>query len=132
MDIDHFKQYNDTYGHQDGDTTLKLVANALKKTLNRPDDYTFRLGGEEFGLLYHITNEEDGLNIANQARQNIENLKIEHTGNSASSYVTISSGLYIIKSDDINSEDIIYKKSDEALYVAKQNGRNQVSIVSVK
>jgi len=129
IDIDHFKQYNDTYGHQDGDTTLKLVANALKQTLNRPDDYTFRLGGEEFGLLYHISDEDDAEIIANKARINIENLKIDHTGNSASKYVTISSGLYIIKAEDKNSEDTIYKKSDEALYISKQNGRNKVTTV---
>jgi len=128
IDIDHFKQYNDTYGHQDGDTALKLVASALKKTLKRPDDYTFRLGGEEFGLLYHIANEDDGYNIADIARQNIENLKIQHSGNSASKYVTISSGLYIVKQDDLNTEDEIYKKSDEALYIAKQSGRNKISI----
>jgi len=54
IDIDHFKQYNDTYGHQEGDKTLQLVAKALSETLKRPNDYTFRLGGEEFGLLYHI------------------------------------------------------------------------------
>jgi len=131
IDIDHFKQYNDTYGHQEGDTALKLVATALKKTLRRPDDYTFRLGGEEFGLLYHIANEDDGISVAELARQNIENLKIEHSTNSASQYVTISSGLYIIKADDTKSDDEIYKMCDEALYVAKQSGRNQVSVVKV-
>ncbi|RLA76019.1 MAG: hypothetical protein DRG78_19835, partial [Epsilonproteobacteria bacterium] len=68
MDIDHFKQYNDTYGHQEGDTTLKLVAKALKDTLKRPTDFTFRLGGEEFGLLYHLTNINDAVTIANEAR----------------------------------------------------------------
>ena len=129
IDIDHFKQYNDTYGHQDGDTALKLVAKALKDTLKRPDDYTFRLGGEEFGLVYHIKNKDDGYDIANQAKINIENLKIDHTGNSASKYVTISSGLYIIDNSNNDSVDEIYKKSDEALYVAKQSGRNQVKIV---
>ncbi len=129
MDIDHFKQYNDTYGHQEGDTTLKLVARALKDTLKRPDDYTFRLGGEEFGMVYHIEKEEDALNIANQARQNIENLNIEHTGNSASKFVTISSGLYIVNSSDNSAVDKIYKKADEALYKSKQNGRNQVNLV---
>ena len=107
IDIDHFKQYNDTYGHQDGDTALKLVATALKDTLKRPDDYTFRLGGEEFGLLYHVANEEDGYTIANEVKNSIENLKIEHAGNSASKYVTISSGLYIIKSDNESSDDEI-------------------------
>ncbi|MEA3498294.1 MAG: diguanylate cyclase [Campylobacterota bacterium] len=129
MDIDHFKQYNDTYGHQEGDTTLKLVAKALKDTLKRPDDYVFRLGGEEFGLVYNIKNIEEGLNIANQVRINIENLNIKHTGNSASKFVTISSGLYIISVDDISSVEDIYKKSDNALYSSKQNGRNQVSVV---
>jgi len=128
IDIDHFKQYNDTYGHQAGDTTLKKVALALSKTLKRPDDFTFRLGGEEFGLLYHTTCEDDAIFIANTVRENVENLKIEHSGNSASSYVTISSGLYIIEVDDINTTDEIYNKTDEALYVAKSSGRNQVSI----
>ena len=132
IDIDHFKQYNDTYGHQEGDTTLKLVAKALKETLKRPDDYTFRLGGEEFGLVYHIENKDDALDIANQAKQNVENLNIEHTGNSASKFVTISSGIYIVKSSDNTTVDSIYKKSDEALYNSKQNGRNQVSVVNLK
>ncbi len=127
IDIDHFKQYNDIYGHQEGDAVLKQVAIAIKKTLNRPDDYTFRLGGEEFGLLYHINNEKDGYDIANQARQNVENLKIEHKGNSASSYITISCGLYVIQPDEINNEEMIYKKSDDLLYVAKDSGRNQVA-----
>lgn len=129
IDIDHFKQYNDTYGHQAGDIALKKVALVLKNSIKRPDDFTFRLGGEEFGLIYNIINEEDGYKIANQVRENVENIKIAHSGNSASDYVTISSGLYIIQTDDMNSVDEIYKKTDEALYVAKQSGRNQVSIV---
>ena len=129
IDIDHFKQYNDTYGHQEGDNTLKMVAAALKKTLHRPDDYTFRLGGEEFGLLYFIQNKEDAIDMANKARVNVENLKIEHSGNSASKYVTISSGLYIISADDNSTADDIYKSADKALYKSKQNGRNQVFAV---
>ena len=128
IDIDHFKQYNDTYGHQAGDTTLKKVALALKKSLHRPDDFTFRLGGEEFGLLYHTTSEEDAVLIAKTVKENVENLKIDHSGNSASPYVTISSGLYIIEPNDVNTTDEIYNKTDEALYVAKSSGRNQVSI----
>lgn len=127
IDIDHFKQYNDTYGHQDGDTALKLVAKALKDTLKRPNDYTFRLGGEEFGLVYHAKNHEDAILVANKARENIEKLKIEHTGNSASKFVTISSGIYIIDDNNNFTADEIYKKTDEALYVAKHSGRNQVT-----
>ncbi len=127
MDIDNFKQYNDIYGHQEGDSVLKLVAQSLRNTLKRPDDYIFRLGGEEFGLIYHTKDVAEALLIANQARQNIESLKIGHTGNSASRFMTISSGLYIIKQDDTASIDEIYKKADEALYVSKQKGKNQVS-----
>lgn len=129
IDIDHFKQYNDTYGHQEGDTTLKLVSKALKATLKRPNDYTFRLGGEEFGLVYHIDNIQDAILIANQAKENIENLKIEHSGNSASKFVTISSGIYILNNNDNSTVDEIYKKSDEALYKSKNSGRNRVSVV---
>ncbi len=126
IDIDHFKQYNDTYGHQEGDRALKLVAKSLQSTFNRPDDNIFRLGGEEFGLIYSVDNEEDALFIANKVKQNIENLNIEHTENSASQFVTISGGLFIINNNTDLDADIIYKKADDALYAAKHNGRNQI------
>ena len=126
IDIDHFKQYNDTYGHQAGDETLQKVAHALKNTLHRPDDYVFRLGGEEFGLVYHVTQKEDALEIANQARENVEAIKIEHSKNSASQYVTISSGLFIIEASNALTAEEIYKYADELLYKAKEGGRNQV------
>jgi len=129
IDIDHFKQYNDRYGHQEGDLVLKLVSKTLKLSLNRLDDYTFRLGGEEFGLLYHIDTEEDAIRIANQTIKNIENLNIQHNGNSASKYVTISAGLYIISHTDHTITNNIYKLSDQALYNAKKNGRNQLCTV---
>lgn len=129
MDIDHFKQYNDTYGHQDGDTALIKVAAILRKSLKREDDFVFRLGGEEFGLLYFTQNEQDALNIANKSRQNIEDIKIIHEKNSASSYVTVSMGLYIydFKKEDLSAKDI-YLKADKLLYKSKQNGRNQITI----
>jgi len=127
IDIDYFKQYNDTYGHQAGDVALKLVAQSMHSTMKRPNDYVFRLGGEEFGLIYYIKDADEALLIANNVRQNIENLKIEHAKNSASEFVTISSGLYVIKEDDNSSIDEIYKKTDEVLYISKENGRNQVN-----
>ncbi len=126
MDIDHFKQYNDTYGHQEGDTALKKVASILKRVLKRPDDYSFRLGGEEFGMLYMVKSEEDAIKIAQKTRESIEALKILHSGNSASEFVTVSMGVYVIKLEDNSSIEEIYSKSDEALYEAKQSGRNRV------
>jgi len=127
MDIDHFKLYNDTYGHLSGDIALKLVSKSMNNTMKRPNDYVFRLGGEEFGLIYTIKDIDEALLIANKVRKNIENLKIDHINNSTSKFLTISSGLYIIKENDKSLIDEIYKKADEALYVSKENGRNQVN-----
>jgi len=129
MDIDHFKQYNDTYGHQEGDNALIAVANVLQKSLRREGDFIFRLGGEEFGMLYFTKDKNDALNIANKTRQNIENIQIEHKNNSASNYVTVSMGLYIYNFDSENiSHEDIYLETDKLLYQSKQNGRNQVTV----
>ncbi len=78
LDLDYFKQYNDTYGHQAGDLVLINVAKCLKKTFQRADDYCFRLGSEEFGILYRVENKDQAISFSNTIRQNIENLKIEH------------------------------------------------------
>jgi len=125
VDIDHFKQYNDTYGHQAGDNTLITVAKVLLASLQRETDMVFRLGGEEFGVLCANMDEVQALALANRLRINIENLKIEHKKNSASQYVTISLGLILIHPKDQYTTDDIYKNADEALYKAKENGRNQ-------
>ncbi|WP_321777521.1 diguanylate cyclase [Sulfurimonas sp.] len=129
IDIDYFKQYNDTYGHQEGDTALKLVSKSLKTILKRPDDYTFRLGGEEFGLLFHVQKYEDAVLLVNKVRENIEKLEIQHIKNKVSKFLTISSGVYIMVTNDNSTLDEIYKKTDQALYIAKQKGRNQVVVV---
>ena len=126
IDIDHFKNFNDSYGHQAGDAALKKVALSLNQSLNRPDDYAFRLGGEEFGMLYMVQKEEDALKIATKINIAIEGLKILHSLNSASEFITISTGLYIIDLDNQFSAEEIYAKCDEALYKAKESGRNRV------
>jgi len=126
MDIDHFKQYNDTYGHQMGDDALTKVAKAMKDSLNRADDYCFRLGGEEFGVVFKVDSKEKAFDFANSIRENIENLKIEHSGNSASPYVTVSMGLICKNSHNIKDADEIYKQGDDLLYKAKESGRNKV------
>ena len=131
LDIDHFKQYNDTYGHQAGDDALKMIAMTLKEIMKRPNDYTFRLGGEEFGMLYMTNEIKDGLKLANLARENIENLKIPHTLNSASEFVTISMGVYVIKPENASNVDEIYRLTDEALYKAKEGGRNKIVQIDI-
>jgi len=126
LDIDHFKEYNDTYGHQAGDQTLKAVAAVLKNSLKRRDDCCFRLGGEEFGILYMVSSPEDALDIAKKAKDDIEHLQINHSASSVSEFVTVSMGAYIIKPNDHSNVDSIYDKTDKALYKAKETGRNQL------
>ncbi|NCO02032.1 MAG: diguanylate cyclase [Epsilonproteobacteria bacterium] len=128
MDIDFFKEYNDTYGHQKGDEALKQVANALRAHIHRPNDSTFRLGGEEFGIIFNIKREEDASPFMEKLLKNIEDLHIEHSGNKASSFLTISMGMCIIKESDTSSVDAFYRKADELLYKAKQNGRNNIQM----
>lgn len=127
LDIDFFKQYNDTYGHQEGDIVIKSVANVLKNRTNRADDFAFRVGGEEFVIITHIEKDKV-LNYANSIKDDIENLKIEHRGNKASKYVTISLGVVCKNAIEINSSEELYKEADDNLYEAKRSGRNCVVI----
>ncbi len=128
IDIDFFKQYNDTYGHNKGDEVLKSVSKALKATLKRPFDFIFRLGGEEFGIISSDMNYDGALLLSNQLIQAVESLKIEHKSSKISSYVTISMGIKIVEAKSNLDEITIYKLADNALYEAKEKGRNQVVI----
>ncbi|MDD3506449.1 MAG: diguanylate cyclase, partial [Sulfurimonas sp.] len=126
MDIDYFKQYNDNYGHQMGDNVLISFAACLKKSINRADDYSFRLGGEEFGVIFKCETKEKAIKLANKIRQNIEDLHIVHAFSNTSQFITVSIGLVCKNANDINSTDEIYKEADDLLYKAKENGKNRV------
>ncbi len=132
LDIDFFKQYNDTYGHQAGDFVIKTVAKNLRMSLKRAGDMVFRLGGEEFGILSIGMNESEALSFADTIRKNIENEKIEHKKSSVSNYITISMGVVVIEPNTTNTTTDIYRYADEALYKAKEKGRNQVVIYNKK
>jgi len=130
LDIDNFKKYNDTYGHQNGDYVLEKISKSLKNSFKRFQDMLFRLGGEEFGILFYIKEDIDAKKLVENARQNIENLAIEHKLNPAK-VVTASFGFVIINCDCKNNtadEDMkkIYNDADKLLYKAKKNGRNRV------
>lgn len=127
-DIDGFKNYNDTYGHQAGDEVLKEVSFSFLNAIHRPNDYVFRLGGEEFGILFLADRQKDALNVVKKICAKIENLKIAHSDNIASPYVTVSIGVCIIKPIDSYDYDHIYKSTDDALYGAKQKGKNRVEL----
>ena len=128
LDIDYFKLYNDTYGHQKGDEALVKVSEILIKNTARASDFAFRLGGEEFGILFSYKNEEESLAYANSIKNEIEALRIEHKANKISPYLTISIGLVVTKGEKLQSADSVYKLVDEALYKAKETGRNKVCI----
>lgn len=131
IDIDNFKKYNDTYGHQIGDETLITVANILKETTKRANDYAFRLGGEEFCIITSSMSNDEVRNFAQKVRMNVENKHIEHKTNTASPYVTISIGIFIMEPNMNYSEDDIIKFADDALYEVKESGRNNYHIKQV-
>jgi len=126
LDIDHFKQYNDHYGHQMGDETLIKVAESLQTSVLRADDTCFRLGGEEFGILYKTKTVQDAINIAERIRSDIESMGIPHENSAMADVVTVSIGLICSVAEDIESTDKLYAEADKLLYAAKEKGRNRI------
>jgi diguanylate cyclase (GGDEF)-like protein len=126
LDIDFFKQYNDTYGHIQGDQALQAVALALKTTLQRPGDYPFRLGGEEFGIIVTDIDCQSGYSMGEKVRAYVENLHIEHKGSKILPTLSVSIGAICITPTPGMSEDALIHAADTNLYAAKERGRNQV------
>ncbi|QKJ23344.1 diguanylate cyclase [Poseidonibacter lekithochrous] len=132
LDIDNFKKYNDTYGHQEGDNVLEQVSKTLQNTFKRDDDLVFRLGGEEFGVLINTKSINDAKTLAEQARNDIEKIGIVHELNLPLKTITASFGLSIISgSNSDHTIDGIYKQTDDALYKAKESGRNRVDFIEL-
>ena len=128
LDIDFFKQYNDTYGHIEGDHALKSVAKVLKDTLKRPSDFVFRLGGEEFGVLATQTNVEDSTELAQKICDSVLGREILHENSKANKFLTISIGVVCCIADDALIDDILITRADTMLYKAKENGRNRCEV----
>lgn len=126
FDVDFFKVYNDTYGHQKGDSALKELGHLLRNFCKRGSDFAFRLGGEEFGMIFSEESFEQALAFAQKIRKEVEDLGIVHTKSSVSDMLTISIGLVYFKEIGSVNENEIYKQVDEALYKAKAGGRNRV------
>lgn len=129
IDIDHFKLFNDHYGHIEGDECLKKVANVLHDALNRPGDFLARYGGEEFAVLLPETDMKGACHVAEKMRQIILDLKIANAQSTIAPYVSISLGVAVYQpSSDENfaSPVDLIAAADSMLYAAKKNGRNQV------
>lgn len=126
IDLDLFKVYNDTYGHLQGDDTLKLVAKTLHNTLQRPGDLLARWGGEEFVALLPETDCVGALAVAENLRLAIIELEIAHEASTVAKIVTVSIGAASALPGHIASYESLMQRADEAVYRAKDLGRNQV------
>jgi diguanylate cyclase len=121
LDIDHFKKFNDTYGHKIGDKVLKSVAATVSNSI-RVSDHIFRYGGEEFVVILSRINKETTKNLSEKIRREVERNYLVDGDNELK--VTMSIGAAIITSED--TEASLFERADKALYQAKQNGRNQI------
>lgn len=129
IDIDYFKKYNDCYGHPAGDQALIQIAQVFSQSLNRPNDYIFRLGGEEFGFIFSDFNREQTFLFLDHIRAKVELLNISHVDSDIAKSMTVSIGAHISSHDHRLDSNQLYIKADEALYQAKQK-RNQVIITN--
>jgi diguanylate cyclase (GGDEF)-like protein len=127
IDIDHFKQYNDYYGHGAGDVCLQTVATELSRGVVRPSDVVARYGGEEFVIILPETDLVSAMQIAERLRQRIEALALPHAYSESASIVTISIGVAAqAEFTDNNLAQPLNDAADKALYLAKESGRNRV------
>jgi len=126
IDVDFFKQYNDTFGHAQGDVVLGKVAQVVSRELRRPKDFVARHGGEEFIILLPDTSYAGAFDTLERCRIAIESLKIPHPESTTNGVLTISSGGITCNPKTLEGKNEILSHADELLYEAKRNGRNQV------
>lgn len=126
FDIDHFKSFNDTYGHACGDYVLTTVAKIIKNSI-RSQDMASRYGGEEFTVMLPNTLKDDALQVAERIRKNIESMEFEYEGKKMS--VTISGGVSVFDTEEnrVTSAKEFVEQADKALYVSKTSGRNRIT-----
>mgnify|MGYP000736397513 CR=1 FL=1 len=125
IDIDHFKSFNDNYGHDKGDTTLRDVAKVIANSTARVTDLVARYGGEEFVIVMPSTDQDGAYHLASLVRNYVEAQGIEHRFSDTANIITVSIGVASLSGPTLNSNDL-FKQADAALYQAKENGRNQV------
>ncbi|GAB4149108.1 MAG: GGDEF domain-containing protein [Cyanobacteria bacterium J069] len=126
-DIDYFKQYNDTYGHLVGDDCLRHIAQSLRSTLSRAEHLVARFGGEEFVIILPQTTLEEAIALAQTFHHCVQQLQIPHTHSPISNYVTLSLGVACQVPHVQMRPQRLLNAADQALYAAKQAGRNQIA-----
>lgn len=126
FDIDYFKQFNDLYGHLVGDDSLRQVAAALREICRRPNDVVARFGGEEMVAILPGTDQAGAVQLAGDVLRRVHDLGIFHAGSAVASVLTLSAGVAVSQSDCVLSAEALLDAADQALYRAKDAGRNQV------
>lgn len=126
VDVDHFKAYNDLYGHQAGDDCLRQVAAALRACCRRPSDLAARYGGEEFALILPDTEALGALHVAKAVRAEVLHREVPHAHNSTGAHVSVSIGVAVARPVHSTTVEPLLAAADAALYQAKSRGRNQV------
>ncbi len=130
LDADNFKKYNDNYGHLQGDIALQKIALTIEENFKRINDTCYRVGGEEFAIVYENIDEKEGLVMAEQLCKKIQELNIDHLYNNDFKVLTVSIGVCTVLANKNTSLSELYKKADKALYKSKENGRNRVTLYS--
>lgn len=125
LDIDFFKQFNDAYGHPEGDRCIEMIAAALNRAVRRASDLTARYGGEEFTCVLPGADHDAALIVANAILDQVHSLEIPHRNSSVSPHVTVSLGIATAKCMRGMTPDLWIKIADDQLYVAKGSGRNK-------
>jgi diguanylate cyclase (GGDEF)-like protein len=128
IDIDFFKYYNDTYGHQEGDNCLNQVAYAIAKEARRPGDLAARYGGEEFALILPNTDISGAVALCEAIRRSVQMLAIPHQASLVNPSVTVSIGVATVVPCENMSPCHLIKLADQSLYKAKENGRDKVEV----
>lgn len=131
FDLDHFKAYNDTYGHQKGDDCLKLIVETAASVVNPSSSLVSRYGGEEFAIVLPETDIKGVEFIANQLREKVEERKIVHSSSEVSRYVTVSVGASTFYPNGNLTMEYGIHLTDQALYISKGNGRNCVTVNNI-
>lgn len=131
-DVDYFKAYNDTYGHQAGDNCLYEVAQGIERAVKRPADVAFRYGGEEFAVVLPHTEGQGAIKVAEEIHEQIQDLQILHNSSLVDNIVSVSLGVSSIIPDQHSSSHRLISAADNALYDAKLKGRNRVIYKSVE
>jgi diguanylate cyclase (GGDEF)-like protein/PAS domain S-box-containing protein len=128
VDVDHFKRFNDTYGHQMGDDCLKQLAAVLSESILRPTDLVARYGGEEFAVIMPSIDEQGAGAVAQRIAEKLAVRAIPHSGNEGVGRVTVSMGIATMTPTQSKSPDDLILLADRALYQAKKDGRNRFVI----